>query len=107
MKEFKIKLDAIAESSLSGKERSEAIKELVANYGKKEPMTPYFKKYYMRVGFVVFYFLVLGGLSYYSLRAMFGTEGHVSTEAIGIINLILGGLMGKISDIFSLIKNGD
>lgn len=107
MSEFGNKLNEIAESSLSSKERSEAIKELMASYGKKEPMNPYFKKYYMRIGFVVFYFIMLGGLSWYSLDAMFGDSGHVSTEAIGIINLILGGFMGKISDIFALIKNGD
>jgi len=103
---LKNKLDAIEASDLAGKDKELAIKEALMNE-KKTPLDNYFKKYYTRISFVVFYFLLLGGLSWFSLDAMFGQEKHVSAEAIGIINLILGGLMGKITEIFHLVKNGE
>jgi len=106
-KEFEKSLGAIANSSLSEKERSAAIKQLVDNrtLDNKEPIDPYFKKYYLKITFVVFIFIMIGGLAWYSLDAIFNSN-EVPKEGVAIVNLILGTLLGKSSDLFELIRNG-
>jgi len=106
-REFERSLATIART-LEGKERSDAIKQLIEKtaVGNKSPMDPYFKKYYLKIGFVVFIFLLIGSLAWYSLSAIFSSN-EVPKEGVAIVNLILGTLLGKASDLFEIIRNGN
>ena len=104
------KIEAINRSGLSEEEKNKLLIEIISEKPKPEKAlddnTVYFKKYYIKVSFVVFVFTLIATLAYYSLSQMFQSD-TVNKEAVAITNLILGTLLGKASDLFELIRNGN
>jgi hypothetical protein len=105
-KKIQDKINAILASDLVGKDMERAISEVLKPADDSyTPEKIYFKKYYLKITFVVFIFIMIGGLAWYSLDAIFNSN-EVPKEGVAIVNLILGTLLGKSSDLFELIRNG-
>ena len=98
---FDSKLDAINRSSMSEEEKEKARTSVLQEKEKNHE----YSIYLIKVIFAVLYFAMLGWFAYESLAVLFG-QYSPSTAGVSVVNLVLGGLISKASDVFALISNG-
>ena len=107
---FDRKLDSINASNMSDDEKREARTKLFELYQKNERSEDY-SKYFFKYVFAFFYFAMIGVLSIASVYFLSGHSYNLDDKTLttisSIINLILGGFLGKASDVFDLIANGN